>query len=300
MSYVDPSTRAVRIATVRRTSVKDFDIRIHLLERIGATYQSLWSSEDLYGLSDSRLLDAEDIDGDGICEVIFSDHAHGTHQHSRYLHFYFPARKQVYSVYEDSDPSWLPRPPTPSTTLHPEPPKELRTAIENAAIARGFLKFVDDDLDRPEAAVRRWFRDNGHSPSCPISVYEYAGPPVWGSSIFDELAVGDVVWRTYFKGPVYRYDRGADRHYVVYAPADRYSWAKALTWDGESLWFGVHTEDGFIRFHETSTTLQRIPSIGGQALPNVEELSFDSEKGCLIINGKLRVRMRDLPPLPRF
>src|SRR5262249_4924977 len=96
------------------------------------------------------------------------------------------------------------------------------------------------------------------------------------------------------------YDRRRVRHYVAYAPADRYSCAKMPVWDGASLWFAIHVEDGLGRFHEASKTLQRVEKVGDLVLPEVQELIFDEKQRRLIINGSIEVNPDDVPLLPRF
>lgn len=301
IEYAEPGTGALRVAAVRRTSAKDLDVRVHLLEAVGATYRCIWSSsDDLFSFSDARLLEAEDIDHDGVCELIFSDSMYGTHQRSNFLYIYFPGRKQLFLLSEHSNPSWFPEPPTPSLVFEPEPPGEVREAIIAAATARGFLRFVEEDLDHPESAMRRWFRDNGHAPSGTIVVHEYDGLPAWGPNATCILVVGDAVWYAFFKGPLVHYDRRRDRHYVAYAPADRYNWAKSPVWDGASLWFAIHIEAGLGRFHEASKILQRIEQVGDLVLPEVGELTFDDDERRLIINGSIKINPDDVPLYPRF
>lgn len=301
IGYAEPSTGALRVAAVRRTSARDLDVRVHLLEAVGPTYRCVWSSsEDLFSFADTRVLDAEDIDHDGICELIFTDRMYGTHQSSHFLYLYFPRLKQLFSISEHSNPSWFPEAPTPNLMLDPEPPPELRDPIIDAATARGFLRFVEEDIDHPDAAMRRWLRDNGHTPNGPIVVHEYEGPPAWGATANDMLVVGDTAWCAHFRGPLIHYDRRNNRHYIAYAPADRYSCAKALVWDGTSLWFGIHVEAGLGRFHEPSKTLQRIERVGDLVLPEVWKLTYDENERRLIINGEININLNDVPPLPRF
>jgi nucleoside phosphorylase len=295
IEYTEPSTGARRIAAVRRTSAKDLDIRVHLLEEVGATCRCIWSSEDhLFSFNDTKLLEVEDIDQDGTFEVIFSDVMYGTHQNSRFLYVYFPTQRRLFSVSEHFNPSWLARPPAPSVLLDPEPPKEVRKAIIQAAAARGFLNFVEEDLDHPDSAMRRWFRDNGHAPQGAIVVHEYDGRPPWGDAA-DMLVVGNMTWYAYFKGPLICYDDRSDRHYVAYVPADRYSCAKRPVWDGASVWFGIHVEDGLGRFHEASKTLQRVKSVGAVVLPHVEELTFDEKERQLVINRSFKLDPDAIP-----
>ena len=295
ISYSEPGSGARRIAAVRRASAKDFDVRVHLLEAVGPTYRCVWSSDDdLFSFTDNRILEAADIDRDGVCELLFTDHMYGTHQSSKFLFIYFPRQQRVFSVSEHSDPSWYPAAPTPNLVLEPEPPPELRDAIIDAATSRGFLRLVEEDPDQPEGAMRRWFRDNGHIPAGVITVHEYEGPPAWGTEAESMIVVGDVAWCAHFKGPLVRYDRRGDRHYIAYAPADRYSCATALAWDGESVWFGIHTEPGLGRFHEPSKTLQRVERVGSLVLPQVHELTYDAATRRLVLNGEIKVRLDDL------
>lgn len=297
ISYAEPGSGAQRITAVRRTSAKDFDVRVHLLEAVGPTYRCVWSSsQDLFSFTDSRILEAADIDQDGVCEVLFTDHMYGTHQRSYFLFIYFPRQQRLFSISEHSNPSWFPEAPTPSLVLEPEPPPELREAIVDAATARGFLRLVDEDLDRPESAMRRWFRDNGHAPTGVIVTHDYEGPPIWGPEANSMVVVGEVAWCAHFKGPLVRYDRRADRHYVAYAPADRYSCPTALAWDGESIWFGIHVEAGVGRFHEASKTLQRFERVGHLVLPQVRELSYDERERQLVLNGGIKISVDDLLP----
>ncbi len=297
-SHVDGG--AVHVVAARRSNVKSLDVRVYLLEEVGATFREIWRSEELLShFSDNRVLESDDIDGDGTSEILFTDAQRGTHQNSEYLHVYFPRTKQLYSISEHSNPSALARPRTPSVDLEPEPPAELRDALIQAALSRGFLRQAPDDDGQPQDAVRRWLRDNGPDADGPVDVVWYAGEPEWPTAPREDLVVGDVVWRAYFKGPMFHFDSAAVRYYVAYAPDDRYSWAKALTWDGESLWFGIHVEKGLVRFHEPTKTLQRIRTFNNQPLPLIEELEYEPTAGILIVNKTLSVSLSELPPLPR-
>lgn len=77
ISFRNISTNHTLIAVVRRSSERDFDWRIFLLEQLGSTFQIVWRSDMLASITKCRM-EVHDLDDDGNCEVIYEDQSLGS------------------------------------------------------------------------------------------------------------------------------------------------------------------------------------------------------------------------------
>lgn len=287
VAFENFATSKAYVAAIRRQSRRDWQTHVYLLERLGETYREIWRSPDLYRTVEHKI-EALDVDGDGVCELVFDDESHGTAAGQRYLYVYFPIKKELYRVQEDFEWGRLGRAPSPAVSLEPEPPANLLHVIEAHAIRRGFLKRSERDLDNPLFAAARWLRDNGEDPDGEVSIHYYEGMPASGNSVTTRLETAEFLWLGYFKGPLCCYEKASNRHFVAYAPDWKYDWANCLAWDGQHLWFGVHCQKGLRRFDYAAKVLRKITRAGGQELPEVQSLNWD-ESHNLVVNGEMRL-----------
>jgi hypothetical protein len=287
ISYRNVDSSHVFIAVLRRSSEMDFDRRVYVLEQIGETYKVIWKSDRLYSMA-PMAFEVQDVDGDGNQEVIFEDQSYGTGGGSRSLGVYSTRYARLFSVTESLN--WQNRagPVSPEIAITPADALEMVRVLEGVAKSHGFLqRSMAVDFDSPEFSVQRWHKENGTRTSGVIKLHYYQGYPRCKASVAAMLNRGTVCWMSFFKGPLIGYEKLSDRHFVAYSAAWSYNWAKALAFDGQSLWFGSHIKKGLMSFHLGESRLESYESFQGMKLPEVEKLEFHD--GVLVLNGALRV-----------
>jgi hypothetical protein len=182
------------IAALVRSSERDFDWRVFLLEQLGSTFQVVWKSEMLASLTKSRM-EVHDLDDDGNYEVIYEDQSFGTGGGYRSLHVYFPERKQLHTLRESLNWQDLSGPVSPTVTIEPMGEKYLHSQIEKIASTRGFLQPpMAIDFDKPEFAAQRWHKENGKFPQGKIKFHYYKGAPHTLSTLITTVRASDLVW----------------------------------------------------------------------------------------------------------
>src|ERR1700740_968337 len=83
-SYRNMDSPHVFVAVMRRTSERDNDPKVYVLEQMGKAFKVAWKSDPLHS-THPLTLDVLDVDGDGNREVIFEDQSYGTGGGSRRL-----------------------------------------------------------------------------------------------------------------------------------------------------------------------------------------------------------------------
>ena len=293
ISFRNISTEHVFIAALRRTSERDFDWRVFLLEQLGGTFQVVWRSDMLSSFTKSQI-EVQDIDGDGNCEVIYEDQSFGTGGGSRSLYVYFPDGKKLHSLTESLNWQDLSGPVSPEVTIKPEGDSKLVSQIERVASKRGFLKpSTEIDFDKPEFAAQRWHKENGKFPQGKIKIHYYQGLPHILSTTVATVRASDRVWFSFFKGLLVEYDPVKDQHFVVYSPAWFYNWVKCMLFDGERLWCGVHCMNGLISYEPRTGILVKYERYQGKDLPEIETISYDSS--VLVLNKTLKLPVSGFP-----
>lgn len=99
-----------------------------------------------------------------------------------------------------------------------------------------------------------WVLNNGEAKNGPLKIVEYPGKIIFDASEAARIEDGKYLFVSYFKGPVYRYDKANDSHAVIYAP-DRYDWVDFLDWDGEKLIIIERDGAGAFEFDNKTNTL---------------------------------------------
>lgn len=137
ISFRNISTDRTLIAALRRSSERDFDWRVFLLEQLGSTFQIVWRSQTLASLTKCRM-EVLDLDDDGNCEVIYEDQSFGTGGGYRSLHVYFPESKQLNSLTETLNWQDLSGPVSPNITIQPEGEKRFVVKLRESRLREGF------------------------------------------------------------------------------------------------------------------------------------------------------------------
>lgn len=287
ISYRNVDSPHVFIAALRRSSEIDYDLRAYVLEQIGQTYKVIWKSDHLYTMG-STTFEVRDVDGDGDREVIFEDQSYGTGGGYRSLMVYSTRHSRLFSLTECLNWQNRARPISPEIEIKPDDSPGMVRVLEAVARNHGYLQpGAVVDFDSPEYSVQRWHKENGTRTSGVIRLHYYRGYPPCQASVVATLDTGTILWISFFKGPLIGYERLNDQHFVAFSAAWSYNWAKSLTFDGETLWFGSHCTKGLMSFRRSDSRLESYESFEGTPLPDVETLELDDR--VLVLNGALRI-----------
>jgi len=287
----------VFIACLRRSSESDCDHLVYVLEQVGDAFKVTWHSDRLTFFQPSTF-EVWDVNNDGYHEVLFEDSAGGSGAGQRRLMVYSARWALPFVITESREWQGRSGPISPEIGIEPANEREMFKAFESVARKRGYLqpqRFVDFDL--PEFAVQRWHKENGTKQSGKVRTYYYQGQPECGATVIAKLRTSTMNWVSFFKGPVYGYERLKDRHFIAYSSAWSYNWATCFAFDGKTLWFGLHLRDGLMSFTPGDNLLKSHEAFQGKALPRVGELELDGES--LILNGSMRIPIKWLTASPR-
>jgi hypothetical protein len=292
ISFRNIDSPRVFVACVRRSSEGDCDHRVHVLEQIGDAFKPIWHSDRLHCFQPSTF-EVCDANNDGYHEVVFEESASGTGAGMRRLMVYSFQWATLFVIKESRE--WQNRsgPISPEIEIEPAEERERIKEFEAVAKQRGYLQpHVFVDFDMPEFAVQRWHKENGKKLSGAVRVHYYHGKPDCRASVAATLNVGALSWMSFFKGPVYGYERLKDRHFIAYSSAWSYNWATCLAFDGKTLWFGLHMRDGLMSFSPGENLLNSYESSQGTTLPRVGQIEVN--EGILVLNGSLRIPIKSL------
>jgi hypothetical protein len=194
ISFRNIDSPHVFVASLRRSSEKDFDLKVYVLEQIGESFRVVWKSDRLCS-SIPTDIEVRDVDGDGNSEVIFEDQSYGTGGGSKSLFVYSIESSRLFSVTESLN--WQERagPISPEIEIKTGGAPEMARVLEEVATKHGFLKpgrVVD--FDAPEFAVQRWHKENGTRTAGTISRHYYPGYPLYKATVVTTLDCGPVVW----------------------------------------------------------------------------------------------------------
>lgn len=297
ISYRNHKSKNLFIAAIRGSSDEAYDFRVYILEQLGKTYKVIWSSEELYFNSEGISLEARDIDGDGIKEIIYEQESYGSGAGSKSLIVYSMNDNRVYHITENynwSDST------SPNALIEMDLGDEeiTKQGIIECAVRRGFLQEGEPvDFDNPKFAINRWHKENGSKLNGIIKTHLYDGLPPHKSSIGDVLETKSITWTSFFKGPLYGYIKSDDKHFIAYSPAWVYEWVKCLASDGKHLWFGVHCLPGLFSFDYERHLLTRFCAFANSPLPEIRELTFISNK--LVLNEIIEISAENIHRLER-
>lgn len=284
------------LAVVRKEADDAHESRIHILERVGEAYTQIWASEPLWCF-DPSTFEVTDIDSDGCKEVIFEESSFGTGAGTKCLHIYSLSKKQFYDVTEYYNFADVSRPVSyPVITAGDD--ESTRLKIITFAHSRGFLQAKElPDFDNPAFAVLRWHKENGDKRGGKVNFHFYPGMPAYKSSVVAESESEDIIWRSYFKGPLYGYCKAEQMHFIPYSPQWRYEWVKGLASDGNRIWFVCHGISGLFSFDLDNSTLKRYCGYENAALPEIENLSYANGSLFIVVANNQSVVLADIRKL---
>ncbi len=173
--YQNFESKKINIAVSYKPDEDRHATSVAVLEQVGESYRILW--KEWWSIFEVNL-EVEDIDNDGMQEVIVKTFSWGTGAHTVFLIVYSQHDNVAYTVTEHTERQNLARSIIPEINIKPEPPSVFKRALEACAVKRGFFKTRPEiDWDDVSNAIPRWHRDNGPNPSGKIIVLFYDGSP---------------------------------------------------------------------------------------------------------------------------
>lgn len=188
----------------------------------------------------------------------------------------------------------------------PEPAKDpqvdswIRDKIKNTSNLLWFDEFSKDDepdasdtgVDVYEDVIDQYIKTNGKGISLnqkPTIMMISGEIPESGGSIFCELEDENYRWVSYFKGPIFGYDKQENKSFVVYVPENNYLYSRSMVSGKSYLWLGLISELGIFAFNKDDRYFKLIPF--SERLKE-EDSGFYKEFGGTIgyLNGNLRVK----------
>ncbi len=296
ISYRNIGSKHIFLTGVRCSSVDDHDYQVYVLEQFGNNYRVIWKSEPIIK-SNPPSVQVVDIDKDEIKEIIFIDESFGTGAGLRVMYIYSTFKNQLFQIMEKYDWQDAAGPISPQIEIVPEPDKEFSRAIEQYALKQGYLKDEFVDLNKPEYAVQKWHTLNGVKRKGMVKLFFYDNRPKYGASISATLETTDIIWIAYFKGPLYGYIKKRNQHFVAYSPSWIYNCITCLAYDGESLWFGAHSDFGLFsfKFEQTKGYLNYYTHYNNKEFGEVVKIELSNDE--IIINGNTKIYSNELREL---
>jgi len=297
ISYRNIVSKKNYIAVSYKPNEEDYATRIVILEQVGESYRIRWKMEYQTSIVD---FEVEDIDKDGTQEIIIRSLTGGTGSTTSFLTVYSQRYNVSYTISETRDRQNLAGPIIPQIEFDPEPPSDLKNALERCAVKRGFLTSRPQiDWNDVRYAIERWHHDNGPNPDGKINAIFYDGQsPVsssgvpsdsepsrknlpFSSSIIKSHDDGKIIWISYFKNPLVGYIKDSNKWFIAYSPSNFYEWACSLAYDGKRLWFGVHALEAIYSFQFDTMQLHRHRSI--------YDINFEMDSTVSYKNGRLHI-----------
>ncbi|MHB8483394.1 MAG: hypothetical protein ACYDBV_11780 [Nitrospiria bacterium] len=284
-SFKNINSDHIYIQVEHKSSMKDFDYRVYVLEAIGQTFRILWQSDVLYSAPKAEIVD---LDEDGVHEIAYFERSFGTGGGLEALSIYSIASGNVSKISKNYN--WQDRtsPIQPIIEIESKESAEFRSAMERFADRKDFLSAKLINLNLPEYAVKKWHQLNGDKKDGKIELHYYNGPPDNSSSVLSVLENDNLKWLAYFKGPIVCYLKKINQHFVAFSSKNMYDWPTSLAFDGKYLWFSLRHTVGIFRFNfeQQEGSLSYFKKIGNIDLPEIETLEI--KEGFLTLNGSMK------------
>ena len=291
VEFFDEADKRSRVAVLARSGDSWSPQRAVLLTEFAGGYRVEWESEALITIgawaNSSAWFGAQDVDGDGRCEVFFAEGSHGTGAGSEVFHVYVPRRGQVLTVtvQETRDPYFRTWVEQCQELLTPAGAPYL-SALESRMEEFLVVPDIKTAEETPEVA---WYREHGFLKNGRVKATRICGPPRYRASVNARHEDGNTEWYAFFKGPVIGYDRSADEHFVVYGPSTMYHWPTCFASNLTFVWFGTRG-DGVFQFDKKNNWLAQMPA--GWLTDDIKEVSsLKLEGSSLIVNGSHELKV---------
>jgi len=103
-----------------------------------------------------------------------------------------------------------------------------------------------------------WYLNNEGIENGVVKVVEYPGEIQYGSTGDQKAEDAKYLFESYFKGPIYRYDKANNKHAVIYAPPTQYDWCDSLKWDGKRLLIDLRDDAGQFEYDNVTNSLRKV------------------------------------------
>jgi hypothetical protein len=260
------------IAALRKESDEGGLYEIFLLEEVGKSYRIDWKSEEIHSIQENSFK-VVDVGNDGYKSISYIQEYFGSGMGTRHLYIYHTAEKRIFEIREDYNYSTLQGPAFHPKILAGDHEKFRRKLIKYAVTQDFLLESELPDYNKSKFAAQRWHKENGNRIIGKIKTYRYEGEPNYYG--IDPIAISDtehIRWVSYFKGPLFRYDKRENNHYVVYSPVSVYEWAKSLLGVGKGLFFSCHCLSGLNYYEDKNRTLHRFCGYNNEPIDSVDEI----------------------------
>ncbi|MBI3320505.1 MAG: hypothetical protein HYZ89_08000 [Candidatus Omnitrophica bacterium] len=116
--------------------------------------------------------------------------------------------------------------------------------------------------DRCQFEIALWLWRN-HALRLPdqVQVAEASGQPPECGTAAHRLQTAREQFTAFRSGSVFRYERRANTHAVVFVTPDRSTWPERLAWDNQKLKIALRNGERY-RFDERTSTLETLPRLG--------------------------------------
>jgi hypothetical protein len=246
-----------------------FGLNVRLFQKAGRAFYLVW--ENLDGLvHDSESVKIVDLLKDGHKQVFIFIESHGTGFGTSESIIFCTHRRKQYSIIESHNHSSM---AYLTTDISIDIDQDLKNCAIDYAQKNGLMKEVFEvDLNNPKFAVNRWLKENGEKIQGQIRTYEYDGFPTYGASEIFKHQHENLIWISYFKGPLCLYDISRKIHYIVFAAKSGYQWITKAIGTNEFIFFTSHIPDVLMQFNEQEKTLYKFCEFNNEKIEGFEEV----------------------------
>lgn len=127
--------------------------------------------------------------------------------------------------------------------------------------------------------LTEWFiKNQGLSNAGTVSIAEYDGKEPCLASETARVEDERFTFVAYFKGPVYRYDKQARKHALIYMPKDKYDWCDKLDFNGRTLIIRLRDDAGMYAFNNERHEIQSVCNVLRENKPFRDDVVLTSVK----------------------
>jgi hypothetical protein len=150
------------------------------------------------------------------------------------------------------------------------------------------------DLDMVEELT--WEKNNGRGFfDGNLKLYEVKGRLVSPGAVMCQMDNGPLEWTSFWRGPVYEYDRERDVHYVIYAPETWYfGYVSNMILGKGYLWFSIIKRNGLVVYDFRVKSLAVIPVEGLENGIQTDVSRLENSPGFLELRSGSLVYIDDI------
>jgi hypothetical protein len=115
--------------------------------------------------------------------------------------------------------------------------------------------------ERYVTEAQTWLRSHGKGfYKGKLAIEEFKGEIPYSEDPSCYIDEGELQWATYFKGPLFGYNKSKDTHFIVFIPEGEIGWVRTMVSGKQYLWLGLSRDDGVLAFNKEAQTLEVIPA----------------------------------------